>query len=77
MLCILGHPKSQVTHYATVKEYRPKIIEGKIKYEVYIENLTELKYPVVLGDTNPLGTRSPKYTTLEKLKKAKQYSDLN
>ncbi len=73
----LGHPTSQITHYATVNDYEPLVVDGKVKYIVHIKDIKKLTNPIVLGDTNPLGTRSPKYTTLEKLKKAKQYSDLN
>lgn len=74
----LGNPTSRITHYAKVKNYVPEVINGKTKYTIYIDgDVIPLETPVKLGDTNPLGVRSPKYTTLEKLKKAKEFSDLN
>lgn len=74
----LGNPMSCITHYAKVKEYVPEVSNGKIKYSVYITgDIIPLEHPVILGNTNPVGMRSPKYTTLSKLKSAKEVSDLN
>ena len=36
----------------------------------------KLENPIPLGNSNPQSTRSPRYTTLKKLKTAKVYADL-
>lgn len=74
----LGYPDSCITHYAIVDKYKEEIIDGKRKYSVYIKgDIIPLDQPVVLGSTNPVGMRSPKYTTLAKLKSATEVVDLN
>lgn len=72
----LGSPLSRITHYGKVK----KIVynEDMNKYKIYLDgDAIELNNHIPLGHTNPLATRSIKYTTLKKLKSAKEYSDLN
>jgi len=74
----LGSPVSKITHYGKVKRFEPIMYNGNKRYIVYLEDrIIELKNPIPLGNSNPLSTRSPKYTTLEKLKSAKEFSDLN
>lgn len=71
----LGSPISAITHYAKVLDY----IESKDypgKYFVYIDDIVELSKPITLGNCNPAATRAPKYTTLNKLKKASTIEDL-
>ena len=71
----LGSPISAITHYAKVLDYKEsKQYPGK--YIVYIDEIRELPNRVKLGNCSPAATRSPKYTTLEKLKKSSTIEDL-
>lgn len=73
----LSKPISAITHYAKVLEYKPSE-DFPGKYVVYLDKneIVELENPVPLGTCSPVATRSPKYTTLDKLKNAKSFSDL-
>lgn len=73
----LGSPISAITHYAKVLGYEEsKKYPGK--YYVYIDGnqIFKLPKPITLGNCNPAATRAPKYTTLDKLKKASTIEDL-
>ncbi|MCI9110765.1 MAG: hypothetical protein HFH47_03005 [Bacilli bacterium] len=69
-------PVCQISHVAEVKEIKPsKQVPGK--YIIFLKETPKLlPHPVALGDVNPAATRSPKYTTLEKLKRVKYYGEL-
>jgi len=70
-----GEPVSAITHYAKVKTIK-EIEPGK--NIIYLQdNPIPLENPIPLGNINALAVRSNKYTTLEKLLNAKEYSDLN
>lgn len=70
-----GDPISAITHYAKVKHIE-EVEPGK--NIIYLENTPiKLKTEIPLGNMNAMGVRSNKYTTLEKLLNAKEYSDLN
>lgn len=73
----VGNPISKITHYAKVKTITEVIHQSKKKYIIMVENPIELENHVILGDSNPISTRAIKYTTLDKLFKARKYSDLN
>lgn len=73
----LGSPYSRIRYYAKVKKFESHPIDGRKKYIIYIEgDPIELNHEVQLGSSNPMAVRSTKYTTLEKLKKAHEFSDL-
>ncbi len=70
-------PVSAVTHYGKVAEGGFRLDEEKGKYLIQLEGEPiKLEHSVTLGDTPPMATRSPRYTTLEKLKTAQYYSEL-
>lgn len=73
----ISKPTSAITYYAKVLRYE-RSTEFPGKYVVYLDKneIVELENPVPLGSCSPVATRSPKYTTLEKLEKAKSFSDL-
>ena len=73
----LGYPIQQITHYAKVEKLEEVSIKNKKKYIVHLSDIIELDEPIKLGETPAVATRSIKYTTLEKLLKAKVYADLN
>lgn len=73
-----GAPFSRIRYYAEVEKFESHPINGKRKYIIYIKGEPKaLPNEVHLGNSNPMSTRSTKYTTLEKLKKAKVLADLN
>lgn len=73
----ISKPISAITHYAKVLRYQPSE-EYPGKYTVLLDKneIIELERSVPLGNCSPVATRSPKYTTLDKLKKAKSFGDL-
>lgn len=72
-----GYPKQSITHYGVINKYEAKDFNGKTKYIYYLKGEPiELDNPIPLGNSNPQSTRSPRYTTLKKLKSAKEYADL-
>lgn len=73
----LGAPYSRIHYYAKVKKFESHPINGRKKYIIYIDgNPIELSHEVQLGSSNPMAVRATKYTTLEKLKKANEFSEL-
>lgn len=73
----LGSPISAITHYAKVENYKEaKKYPGKYYINLDEAEIVELPKPIQLGDCSPASTRSPKYTTLDKLKKASTLKDL-
>lgn len=73
----VSKPISAITHYAKIVGYEPsKEFPGKYTVLLDENEIIELEKPVPLGNCSPVATRSPKYTTLKKLKKAKSFSDL-
>lgn len=73
-----GYPFSRIRYYAKVKQFESHPINGKKKYIIHIDGEPiALKNEVHLGSSNPMAARSPRYTTLEKLKKANEIADLN
>lgn len=71
----VGYPESEVALYAKVKEIKE---DNQGKCIIYFDGEPkELTHKIPLGSTNPMGTRSCKYTTYDKLMTAKEYSDLN
>lgn len=68
-------PVSAITHYAKVKEIAQ--YEDTNKKIIYFEGKAiKLENKVVLGDTDANSMRSPRYTTREKLIKAKDIKQL-
>ena len=71
----VGAPVSKITHYAKISYF--EYDENEKKYLVYFDGQAmELENPVPLGQISAASTRAPKYTTLQKLLTAEQYSDL-
>ena len=77
-ICLfIGAPISNISYYAEIDKFEEKIIDNRKKYRIYIKNgLKKLPHPVPRGDLNAMHVRSPRYTTLDKIKNAKEYSDL-
>lgn len=70
-------PLSQITHYAEIAEGGFVYNETEGKYEILLKGEPiELTDPVPLGSMSAVATRSPRYTTLEKLLSAQEYKDL-
>lgn len=73
-----GYPVQSITHYGVIQNYESKDFNGKTKYIYFLKGEPiALARPIPLGNINPQSTRSPRYTTLKKLKAAKEYSDLS
>lgn len=71
----VGKPVSAITHYAKVKEYIPST-RYPSKYLIELEEPIPLSHKIELGSISAASLRAPKYTTLDKLLKAKEVSDL-
>jgi len=70
-------PVSKITHYAEVADGGFVFDETKGKYEILLKGEPiELVVPVPLGSMSAVATRTPRYTTLEKLLSAQEYKDL-
>lgn len=70
-------PVAAITHYGKVAENGFQLDEEKGKYLIQLEGEPQkLTHSVKLGETAPMATRSPKYTTLEKLKSVQYYNQL-
>lgn len=70
-------PVSAITHYGKVAQDGFRLDEEKGKYLIRLEGAPiKLAHSVQLGETVPMATRSPRYTTLEKLKDAQYYDQL-
>ena len=70
-------PVSAITHYGKVAENGFQLDEEKGKYLIQLEGEPlKLAHEIKLGETVPMATRSPKYTTLEKLKTVQYYNQL-
>ncbi len=71
----VGKPISAISHYAEIDSFEFNKLEKK--YVVHFKsNPKELEKIVPLGKAKPSSVRSPKYTTLEKLKSASDYTEL-
>ncbi|MCL4400097.1 GIY-YIG nuclease family protein [Patescibacteria group bacterium] len=68
-------PISAITHYAPVERIEPYGEEGKYKI-IFSRSAIELKPPIVFGDAIRGSMQNAKYTSFEKLKKAKKLVDL-
>jgi len=70
-------PMSQITHYAEVADNGFVFNQAVGKYEILLKGQPiELANPVPLGSISAVATRTPRYTTLEKLLCAQEYKDL-
>ena len=68
-------PIRAITHVAPVDRIEPYGDQGK--YVLYFsEQPTELSQPVVLGSKSKLAIQAPIYTSIGKLKSAKDLSDI-
>jgi len=67
-------PYSKITHFAKIKTIEP--YEDTNKKIIYIEEPIKLSQEVCIGNTDANAMRAPRYTTLVKLKNAKQIKDL-
>lgn len=71
----VGKPESAITHYAEIDRFDYNEEYGK--YIVHFKgNPYKLEKRVPLGKAKPTSVRSPKYTTLAKLKKATDFTEL-
>jgi hypothetical protein len=71
----VGKPVSAISHYAEIDRFEFDEVEGK--YIVYFKGKPQkLDNEVPLGNAKPSSVRSPKYTTLSKIKTAFDYTDL-
>ncbi len=73
----INAPFSQIMYYAEIKSFEQCFVDNQKKYRVYLKSpLIALDKPVVLGDLSSVYARSIRYTTLDKVKNAKEYKDL-
>ena len=74
----VGSPCSAIIKYAEVDHFEEVIMKDKQrKYIVHLKGpIHDLNNPVELGKTSSTFARGIKYTTLEKLLNAKEYSDI-
>ncbi len=68
-------PVSAITHFAPVDRIEPYGEEGKYKL-IFSEPAKKLERPIPFGDSPQGLMQGPKYTRFERLKTAKQVSDL-
>jgi hypothetical protein len=67
-------PVRQITHYAEVKQIEPY---GEThKYKLVFAGKPQQVGPIAYGDARPVDVKHPFYTTFDKLKSAKQLTDL-
>lgn len=75
-LCLyVGAPYSAIMYKAKIKYFEEKIIDNQKKYQIYVEDIEEIS-PIPLGNISPLHVRSPKYTKLDKVLNAQEFSDI-
>lgn len=73
----VGAPVSKITHYAKIAQDGFEYDEEERKYIIHFDGQAiELENPIPLGDISAASTRAPRYTTLQKLLTAEEYSDL-
>ena len=73
----INKPYSAICFYAKIKEYKLFEVDNQKKYRIYFDGKIEkLEHQVKLGDLSSVYARAIRYTTLEKVKKAKEYKDL-
>lgn len=70
-----GAPESNVSWYSEVASFHYEADMGKYRIRLKGEPM-KLPRPIPLGNTSPMATRSPKYTTLQKLLAANEFRDL-
>ena len=68
------NPVSAITHYAPVSQIEPYGESGKYKL-VFSEKAKPIG-PITFGDAPPGSMQGPRYTTIDRLRKAKTLSDL-
>ena len=68
------NPVSAITHYAPVSQIEPYGESGKYKL-VFSEKAKPIG-PIAFGDASPGSMQGPRYTTIDRLRKAKTLSDL-
>jgi hypothetical protein len=68
------HPEMRVTHYAAVAKIEPYGDEGK--YKLIFSEPAKPIGPIPLADAPQGSMQGPRYTTFEKLMKAKKLTDL-
>ena len=68
------NPVSAITHYAPVSQIEPYGESGKYKL-VFSEKAKPIE-PITFGDAPTGSMQSPRYTTIDRLRKAKTLSDL-
>ena len=72
-----GTPESRITHYAQVAQDGYVYDDTYKGYVVHFEGYPiELDNPIPLGSASSASVRAPRYTTLQKLLAASEYSDL-
>ena len=68
-----SRPISAITHYATVAAIEPYGEDGKYKL-IFSAPAQKLNQQVPIGNSNAL--RSPRYTTMDRLKAATSFADV-
>lgn len=73
----VGAPQSSIEHYAKVAPNGFIYDEHEKKYRIILDgDPIRLPRPIPLGNAAPMATRSPKYTTLQKLFTATEFREL-
>ncbi len=77
MALYVGAPESAIMYWGKIAKFEEFVIENQKKYRIFIDgDLKEINPPIKLNKLNALYARNIRYTTLEKLLNAKEYSDL-
>ena len=77
MALYVGAPESSIKYWAKIKKFEEVNIDNQKKYRIYLEgDLKVINPSIKLNDLSALYARSIRYTTLEKLLNAQEYSDL-
>lgn len=71
----LGAPESCIRWYSEVDSFHYEQSKGKYRIRLKGDPL-KLPTPILLGNASPLSTRSPKYTTLQKLLTVNEFREL-
>ena len=72
----VGTPESSIKYWAKIEHLKEVQIGNQKKYRIFLGKIHELQPSIPLNNLSSLKARSTHYTTLAKLKAAKEYADI-